>query len=221
MAIFRFDTILQATSGLPRDNVVNTWHFSNDNPTVTDFDNVRDMLRDFFTLNPNVPGAATAGLQSYLAGALVTNTALVRAYNLADPTPRIPVYQSEFTLSGLGGGTPLPSEVALVLSFQGTRVSGEAQAGKRNRKYIGPWAASASSATGRPTSGAMLTMRAAARRMREASAASVNWEWVWYSETTGDSGIIEGGWVDDAWDTQRRRGLSATTRGTWSSTTPA
>jgi hypothetical protein len=33
-----------------------------------------------------------------------------------------------------------------------------------------------------------------------------------YSPTTGQTKKVEHWWVDDEWDTQRRRGLRATTR---------
>lgn len=55
-------------------------------------------------------------------------------------------------------------------------------------------------------------------------ASSGAWTWCIYSPTTetqtaslASSFIpIVGGWVDNAWDTQRRRGLEPTTRTTWS-----
>jgi hypothetical protein len=50
--------------------------------------------------------------------------------------------------------------------------------------------------------------------------ASVRWNWVAYSPTADEANQITNGWVDNAWDTQRRRGLYYSQRGTYTSTTP-
>lgn len=44
-----------------------------------------------------------------------------------------------------------------------------------------------------------------------------DWGWVIWSEKLEQSFAVAGGWVDNAWDTQRRRGMPATTRTLWNS----
>lgn len=214
MPLFRFDLILQAASLFPADNIVNTFHFSNDNPTVSDYDNVRDMLEDFFNLDPATEGS-TGPLGSYIAGSLLQENALVKAYELVGGPSGPPVYESQFAGAWSVGTTPLPAEVALCLSFQGEPQAGVPQARQRNRKYIGPFNTTAIGTGGRPSVGLVATLAGAGRRLREASTSSINWEWMWHSGTTGGYGLIYNGWVDNAWDTQRRRGEAPDSRLLW------
>jgi len=41
------------------------------------------------------------------------------------------------------------------------------------------------------------------------------WDWVVYSPTNGNTVNVDNGWVDNAFDTQRRRGLAVTARTNW------
>lgn len=221
MSVHRFDVIFQSTTNLPEDNMVNTWHFNGD-PTfpATDFDNVRDMLKDFYTAIPGTTGASTR-ISQYMPSSLINATALVKAYDLADPVPRVPVYESSFALVSLTSSAPLPAEVALCISFQGEAESGTNPARRRNRKYLGPWASTVSGNDGRPTPTLRAVIAGAGRRLKEAADASVTWEWCWYSPTDSANGVVDNGWVDNAWDTQRRRGPAPTTRSTFTDSTPA
>lgn len=220
MTLHRFDVILQSTTGVPADNTVNTWKFSGGDG-VTDYDNVRDMLADFYTVPPDTEGSSGNSVAGFFPDELISTTALVRAYNLEEDPPRVPVYESSFTIPSISPNPALPTEVALVLSYQGSPESGTPQARRRNRVYIGPFSTTALGATpGRPSALLTETMTGAARRLKEASDASVSWEWVWHSPTTGGIGIIVGGWVDNSWDTQRRRGLDPSSRELFSSSVP-
>ena len=59
---FKFTTTFQGSSMLPEDRFVNTWHFMNtNNLPLSDYDDVRNMLRDFWT----AAGTGVA-LKSYL-----------------------------------------------------------------------------------------------------------------------------------------------------------
>ena len=144
----------------------------------------------------------------------------VRAYDLSDPLPRAPVYQSGFTVTHLGNGNPLPSEVSLVVSIQAAPESGVPQARRRNRKYLGPFSVLGLEPPGRPTQPLILTVARAARDLLNAAQASLSWGWRVYSPTTGEDMEPVGGWVDDAWDTQRRRGLASSERELWSDALP-
>lgn len=220
MSLHRFDVIIGAASGILEDAIVNTWHF-NGGVGVTDYDNVRDMLANFYTAPPMVEGSGTSAICSFFATDILAAGAQVKAYDLSDPEPRVPVYVDGFVWPFLGTENPLPQEVALVFSFSGFAAAGVAQASRRNRKYLGPFTVASVFSNGRPTALLQTTIAGAGRRLLEESAASVSWDWMWYSPTTSDAEVPEYGWVDDSWDTQRRRGVKPANRNTFNAAEPA
>lgn len=221
MPIFRFDVIIQASSGFPSDAIVNTWHFSKGSGSTTDYDNVRDMLADFYASTSTIGGSSTQTLASFMPTATTNATALVRAYEVGATPGAPPDYSSSFNLGARNAGTPLPSEVALCISFQAPREDGVNQARHRNRKYLGPFASIANGTDGRPVDNLVRTVVSQGRKLAAASDASVTWEWVIYSPTLGTSIAVDNGWVDNAWDTQRRRGKAPTARTLFTDALPA
>jgi len=141
----------------------------------------------------------------------------VRYYDQADPTPQVPLRISEIGDVTTTSGEGLPDEVALCLSFHANLVSGQPPARRRGRIYIGPLGANARTSgapNNRPDSAFIGRLAAAATDLVDgANAASV--PWVVHSEAAGDDFFVIAGWVDNAFDTQRRRGVAATSRTTW------
>ena len=213
---YRFQVTFPMDSGIPADAVTNTFHFHESGvPIVTDFDNVRDMLKDFYTVAP--PGGSAA-----LATRLSLNiaaTAIVKAYDLADPEPRVPAYESTFAIAAGGSSTAMPSELAVVLSFQAERESGVRQSSRRNRVYLGPLVATALQSD-RPAPTFISDIAKSARRLLNAADASVQWDWVVWSSTLNAFVLVNNGWVDNAIDIQRRRGVAASARTLWDDATP-
>lgn len=213
MATYAVQVILQGDTGLPSDQYVNTWHFYHSSiAPISDHDNVRDMLKDFYTLA--VPSSVS--VSKYLTSKLTT-TAKVKSYNLDEDKPRVPAYESTFPLTGLGTGMPVPYESALCLSFEGAKASGEIQARKRNRVYLGPLASGILWSDGRPIATALTVITEAAKRLWNAADASATWDWKVYSPTNDEIYAVKHLWCDDAFDSQRRRGLAASTRVQWTS----
>lgn len=207
MATYAFQTIFQHSNGLPKDQFVNTTHWRSEAPVAgTDFDNVRDMLKDFY-------GTAATGAKvcSYLTGDLNT-TVKVKAYNLDEEKPRAPAYEGSFTLSGYATGYSMPYEVALCCSFEASRASGKPQGRRRNRFYLGPFGQNVPFTGGRPITTMLDNVIAAMGRLESAQQAAASWQWVVYSPTENEVYDIHHLWVDDAWDTQRRRGLKPAVR---------
>lgn len=208
--------VLQATSNILADNATNTWHFYSPlSLDPDDLDNVRDMIEDFY--------GSTFGSGVHVGAFLskaISNTALVKYYNMGDPKPRVPIRTDTITLNRPTSGEVLPTEVALVFSFQAERQSGESQARRRNRLYIGPLGQNACSDDGRPTAGFVAALAKAGRETLQASNASITWQWRVYSPTSGDTHLVDNGWVDNAFDTQRRRGVAPTARTLWDDETP-
>lgn len=133
-------------------------------------------------------------------------------YDLADPKPRAPIMETTFNLSSAPTGNPLPPEVSLCCSFQSPKSSGTPQARKRGRAYL-PWPnVSAIGADGRPTSAAVAAAVAWGDGLLTASLATTEWAWIVYSTIALGGEEITNGWVDNEFDTQRRRGRDATTR---------
>lgn len=214
MAVYRFQVTIPTDSAIPADYVTNTFHFSTVGaiPIITDFDNVRDMLADFYAKAPSGGGLA---LTNYYANNLA-NTVQVKAYALEDSIPRAPVYESTFT-AAWGGTNNQPSEVALVMSFQAARASGVPQARRRNRVYLGPWGTNGADSSGRPAAALVTQIARAGSDLAAAASSSVNWNWVVWSPSSSQDYQVDNGWVDNAWDTQRRRGVKATSRTTFES----
>jgi len=194
--------------------MVNTFHFLNLGP-ATDFDNVRDIITNFFNVDP--PGTVNH-VSDFMSSQAYTGNAVLRAYALTDAKPRAVKYQADIAFDTVDAAS-LPTEVALVFSFQAAAESGLTQKRRRNRIYTGGYRSDAN-ASGRPENSLVETMLFAGKQMLLESQASSSWDWVIYSPTNDDVAVVANGWVDNAWDTQRRRGEIASARGIWNETQP-
>lgn len=198
MALYRVQVILPATSGNPDDVSTNTLHFDiNDESFIGE---VWVALNDFYTF--------IAPLYSSLVD---TDESFSNWYRLSDPEPRAPIAVRTMNLGNSGADT-LPTECAMVLSYQADKISGLPQARRRNRIYIGPLAKAAVEDDGYISATWYDGLRGAAKQLLDASEASPNWTWAVYSKTDNLGHPVTNGWVDDAFDTQRRRGREARSR---------
>jgi len=132
-----------------------------------------------------------------------------------DDTPRAPIYDDTFDLGSNPTGDSLPPEIALCVSFQGARVSGTSQARRRGRVYLGPVREDDNSSVGVPGSSVINDATAFGNFLLGASIADADYTWSVYSTVDNALVTVTNGWVDNAWDVQRRRGLSPTTRVTF------
>jgi hypothetical protein len=140
----------------------------------------------------------------------------LKQYDLADPKPRIPHSDTPIVLTNVDSGM-LPAEVAVCLSYQAAPESGVPQARKRGRIYFGPITDGRdqveASVDDRPNTGLTTALREAAVRLIGFNTGTLYW--CVYSSLSGPSGPVIGGWTDNAFDTQRRRGAKATVRNTF------
>ncbi len=222
---------LPNVSGLPADSVTNTFHFLKPNSlSVSDGANeAADFLIDFYTAVPDANGISptpSKKLGEFLSSVLsrTTSACTIEVYNGALAPPRVPVLTAAFTLPAALGTTALPNEVALCGSFRRT-VPGIAPARTRGRVYIGPIGLSAVTTTPsggfvRPDSTGNPNM---VGTLCAALATMVTDSWTAFQAGTGPVfGVYsvtlneftrpEEVWVDNEFDTQRRRGGEATTR---------
>lgn len=206
MAITRVVATLPFFSLDSKDVATNTFHFS----TVATPDSA-ERLAIAARLD-----AFYSAIDLYLSPVISQSLCTYKFFDLADPPPRVPV--ETIPTVGLTFGTNgLPEEVAICLSYLATPVSGEPIARRRGRIYLGPLSTTAigqasSSAFTRISSATRTALGNAAAVLADQSEAS---QWCVYSPTDGIARQIKNGYVDDAADTQRRRGRVTTARTIW------
>jgi len=205
--------VLQGPSGLPEDRYVNTFNFSGaaEPGHVAAADLIKNMLQDFYTLPP--PDGGGNALQAYMPN-FVADLAQVRVYRWQDAVPR----EAQIRTYPFAGAAPapLPSEVALCASYYATRNLPR----QRGRIYLGPLTTfgllSLPGQPSRPALDLVATLAAASKRLVVQSEANgLSWTVRSAVGAVATFSKIDNGWVDNAWDTQRRRGEDATSRTTW------
>jgi len=215
---------IPAVSGVQRDAVKFDFAFAN--PTGSLATNLPQL---FSHINPTWSTSISAFFSPTLAHAAAG--CLIQLYDITghldgSATGKPPYEQDTFTLPG-GGGSPLPSELSVVLSYHADytgipeHLPGERpRARYRGRLYLGPMATSAldsDSVSHRPR---------VAQNVRETIAAGAIYlstlepTWAVWSRKDGQLRHITQGSVDDAWDIQRRRGEDPVTRTFWNAGFP-
>lgn len=184
MAFYRVQFGFPYDSALPRDVITMNPHFSGTDP---------DQLATALVNNLNTY-APTAGKPYTL-----------KVYDATKLPPSFPLVTR--TNPGTTPNTGLPREIALCLSYYTTYNRPR----YRGRLYIpGAWITSTPGL--RPTSTQMqVPINFAKEVLSKALPSATNWI-VWSTtERTGKGGVTDV-WVDDEWDTVRKRGLKGTTR---------
>jgi hypothetical protein len=218
MSLLLAQIIFPNKNGLPEDASINTLHFGTSGPGVDDaqIPLINAAILDFY----NAPNAVGTRISDAFALCVNSPATTVKWFRLNDAPPRAPLATLPLVLADSNGASQ-PGEVALTLSFQAAQVSGVSQARKKNRIFLGPLDNGMISVDVASNATVGLSIRNAAldamQRLWTASAAAADWSWVTYSPTLGIiNGVfpVDNGWVDNAFDTQRRRGLKATVRST-------
>lgn len=194
MSNYDVQVVLKSSTNLPENNVVNTLHFEVNAPDT--LGGVSDSIWAAYEAFTPILGGVNGGtIKWYPPGS-----------NPAGPT---------FTKDYVFAGTPPqsgPAEVAICLSYASVDNPEAATPRRRGRIYLGPMRA-ASFAGPRPDA----TIRDYVLDFGEAIGSvgtASNTTWLMYSTVDDEYVKIESIWCDDAWDTQRRRGLSPTLRDT-------
>lgn len=219
--------ILPRVTGVPKDQSNNDFVF-NLGAAALDEDAVA-MLLPVVTAFYNTAGIGATQQVAFYIGAQVPRGVPVQVhfYQVGALDGSVPMgpprYIRTFTLGAQGaGGGAFPSEVALVGSYHaenalvpehGTGPGGvktRPKARYRGRIYLGPLGNAAgdlSTGEHRPNVAIMADLKGA---METLAVADVGWS-VW-SRVDATLRLVIGGWVDNSWDTQRRRGPEATSR---------
>lgn len=227
MAILRVQRTQAALSGQIEDATVNTLYFdtSGDSTTPTPT-TIALITTEIDTLFNTAVGGGSA-IRFFMAESTMgTDQNSYKVFNMDHVKPRVPVATPiAQNVTPKITTIPYPAEVACCLSFRGSLVSGAAAGRRRGRIFVGPLNTSAGAievATGhaRPTSALLTALTAGANRMFDNLLVNLI-TWGIYSETARAGGAAIDGftpvsvvWADNAFDTQRRRGIKANTRTT-------
>src|SRR5215211_656120 len=215
VTILRAMVTMPAKSARSEDACVNTWHLNTLGSNMElSMDVFATNLATFYT--PIVP------LYSSKMNPAGT---VIRFYNINNPTAPPQIYTDTLfsTAVSAHATAALPTEVALVLSYAGPKVAGKNQNRRRGHIYLGPWGAIGdNNDNDRPKTQLVGIVKDAAAAFLAESNGGITYNWVVYSQTSVDQGgggdpyvVVTNGWVDDSWDTQRRRGLDPVVRSTF------
>jgi len=190
MPPIKLSTTVWADSILPRDGVQINPVVNVQNP-VPEYDTlVNDWMVAFKGYSP------TAN----------TNQVQVKAYDVSRPKPNYPVYE-RLDNGGIAGPASGIREPAMCLSFY----AGQNIKRRRGRLYLPVFILQASNSYGVRPQQAMLDKVAALVPILTALG-GVDVDWSVWSSVDGQARAVTNWWIDNEWDTQRRRGLRGTTR---------
>jgi hypothetical protein len=211
MAIVRVMFVGHGPSNLPEDRVINVFHFTH----LSDYATAQPLCETAVATFYNGTSGQTNPISAYLSP-WVQRDAEMRSYDLEQPEPRVPTV-TPLTLSAVLNSQGGPEEACCCLSYHGAP---PLTPRNRGRIYIGPLCtnaitmATATSPT-RPANALIADLVAAGNTLSDNTVL----DWVIRSlRPSLNYAVIFGGWVDNALDTQRRRGPDATARSTWENT---
>jgi hypothetical protein len=210
MASYHVQVTIPSDTALPENSVVNGFNFLGpDIPTGGDGAALQARILSFYN-DIHAPG--TNPISGRLSGTALNGAeAFMKVYRRSDPVPRVPVLNMPLNIA-TSGGTPLPNEVCVVMSYRASQLSGTPQARRRGRIYIGPLVATAGQAgNGDVFVSPVFRQDVAGAGAWLVSQSDATWTWIVHSSLAGDATVV-GGWVDDTFDTQRRRGLAGQVR---------
>jgi hypothetical protein len=211
----RVQWVMPGKSGLPEDRYVTTWAFRTADglpPNAGLLDSAADAVEGFYT---GVTAPQTAAITTFLSRYIDGSKVEARVYRLGDLPPReVTVVPKPLTLSSSSQG---PSEVSLCASFYSQRNLPR----RRGRVYVGPLAMTSTVVDQgdgtQPTRPALSLRNALLGSMQRLRTNSefLGIPWSVLSQVDAEMKVVTAGWVDNAFDTQRRRGEEPTSRLTW------
>lgn len=221
MATCRVQTVLQGASNLPEDRFINTFHFHIPGaPGIIPFDDYSDTCLDAvsqFWLNVAPNDALGSRISPF-----VKRAATLSAYNLELPEGEREPKTIGITLGAAAADSGMPEEVAICLTMHGAP---PVTPRRRGRLFIGPIVNGSQNVdngdnllpsrvqlSGANNIGGLL----AATAVRLSTFVGAGWSI--RSVTPAENFVpIVGGWIDNAFDIQRRRGPDPTARTLWGS----
>lgn len=214
MAVMQVQASFPYFTNLPRDVMTNTIHVVTAEPSgFTKQQVATAMATRLQTFYVNAYGPTGVAGDHVLWG-----SGTIRVYDLSEAAPRVPGTAALNCAAIAEVPSIIPTECAIVMSYHAAFVSGTPRARLRNRIYLGGLAGSAiqagsTSTFPRITTTLINAIAGAAQALHALNDSDI--QWVQYSPTTGVPSPIDAGWIDNTPDTQRRRGVAATSRTTF------
>jgi hypothetical protein len=221
MAVYLAQVRFPNISGFPEDTCVHTFHFTTAAAAQSApvAQSIADQLISFYNVS-HLPGGSPLGneMSNVIARALCQ----IKIYNITPAPPHAPILTVGFTLTATSS-SGMANEVALVLSYNGLVTAGVPARRNRGRMYFGPLVVGNTSIdTGdlRPTT-TMINKLAGAGSFLTPPFGTIDViNWCVYSRVQRALGRpveeyaipVAKIHVDNAFDTQRRRGRAATSR---------
>lgn len=216
MPLIRATVNFPTRSGIPRDNVTNSFWFDDTVGTGLESaaEDLHEMIQEFYGDVYN-----TISCANWCAFGSSTASVYVDYVDWSQTPPRVP-YRLNFGNSAFTyGNSVIPTEVAAVLSFQANELPGQRQERRRGRIYIAgvraEWLTQASAGDYPTFNNTVLTNLTTAAQQLQVSALANLRPWVVYSRVNGTAADVTNGWVDNSPDTQRRRSVDAAARTAW------
>jgi hypothetical protein len=224
MAIIRTQIEFNSVDSVPRDVAVNVLHWQTGAALSTDlFDDIFGEISGFFNVETDDDAGVPNGfkLGAFLSPMVSRSGGghhRVIFYDLADD-PLVPLYERELSLvDPVGDTVPLPSELAACLTIEANPVLAVPIRRRRGRVYFGPLntgVLGTRSISGEEYPSLSTEFRdGAARAMKRLSFAvdRIDANWSIYSRVNDAAYQVVKGWIDNEFDIQRRRGLTASVR---------
>ena len=201
--MIRAQVIIKTADNVAENFVSNSFAFNVD-VTATAPALLTPLIKDFYD-----------DLVTYYPTTIAQNGHEIKYTLLPGTPPNYPFDTDVWNFATAPNGVSMAEELAVCLSFQGDKEAGLPQARRRGRIYIGPL--DNTSANGnRPSSAIITSLANAAASFADAvTNLGGNTWWAVWSVANQEGVPISNGWVDNAWDVQRRRGVDPTSRTTW------
>lgn len=220
--IYQCQVVWPCVTNRPEDVFTNTLYFVDAAVSPRTHAQVADLLEtrmeNFFNV---AQGGASARITAFMSRAINWSGVTVKVYDLGGAAPRTPEVRT-LELTTPTNTTGFPNEVAAVLSYRGgagTTGGGSADPRKRGRIFIGPLNQTAGTVTVSTDGDSFLatglvdSIAKAADFLRDDLTDELGW--LQYSRMNDAFLAVSGGFVNNNFDTQRRRGLIAPSRTTW------
>lgn len=217
MVDFQARCTLRSVNGVPADDCINTFAFVAD--PLSDIQLLADAFANFW--NSSSTGQTNAVGEYINDSILRSDGLLVEIIQSPQTPPNPPIGGGIYDLVASGSPVPVPQEVALCLSMHTANYLTSATPGReRGRVYVGPLNTLAEGDPGtnqvsRPTDIFMQDVVFGINAVYESLVLNDAFLAIW-SRAAGTLSAVTGGWVDNEWDTQRRRGRPATGRTNYS-----
>lgn len=194
MPIYRLDYALEASTLIPRDRIQNTWWlFGAENLNNAQWETNVAYFTNFYNSWSNIRSPE-----------LWANRGIVKVYDTDLPSPAEPVYEAMTSISR-SATTALPLDCAAVVTFAAAPTPGVRLQSLRNRVYLGGLSAAVNGPDGRITSTFRNTIATAYNTLKGNLDTAGDVEHMVYSKKMAIARAVDRAWMNDQWDTQRRR----------------